>query len=84
MKSVKITVNKDELRAAVDVVKLLAMAAVLATVVVFVLENVSMQVIGWAFGVGFFAYMVYIMYAIRLSQLKYQSKLKETVATFKE
>jgi hypothetical protein len=42
--------------------------------------NVSSETIGWMFFVGFFGYMIWTIYNIFLYQLKYDDKLKETVA----
>lgn len=83
MKSVKIIVDRTELRAAVDVVKLLAGAAVFSLALIFILENVPMSTIGWVLGLGAFGFMVYLMYTIRVAQLRYEAKLKETLDTVK-
>lgn len=83
MKSVKIIVDRTELRAAVDVVKLLAGAAVFSLALIFILKNVPMSTIGWVLGLGLFGFMVYLMYTIRVAQLRYESKLKETLDTVK-
>ena len=44
--------------------------------------NVSSETIGWMFFAVFFGYMIWTVYSIFLYQLKYDDKLKETVAKF--
>lgn len=68
---------KMELRAGLDVVKMIVVAGTASALTLFVLETVPLATLGYVFGVAFVVYMLYIMYSIRLSQLKYEAKLKD-------
>jgi len=56
---------------------MLALSIAGAGAVVFVLQNVPAETIANAFGFGFIAWMVYLLYAITLNRLEYNEKLKE-------
>jgi len=45
--------------------------------IAFVLQNVPAETIANAFGFGFIAWLVYILYAITLNRLEYQETLKK-------
>lgn len=66
-------------KAALDVVGMIAVAAVASGATLFILENVPLRTIGYVAGAGFIGYMLYLAYSIRLSQLEYRNKLKEMV-----
>ena len=44
--------------------------------------DISSEVIGWIFFTAFFGFMTWTIYSIFLGQLKYESKLEETVSKF--
>ena len=68
-----------KIKAALDVVGMIAVATVASGTTLFILENVPLRTIGYVAGAVFFGYMLYLMYSIRLSQLEYRTKLKEMV-----
>lgn len=67
-----------QVRAAIDIAKMMALAAAVALAVVFIFQNVPGQILFWVFGVSAFGYLVYVFWYIRVSQLRYEDKLRET------
>lgn len=68
-----------KLKAGLDVVKMLAFAMAVSGLTILVLNTVPFQTILTVAAFVFVAYMIYILYSIRLSQLEYQNTLKEMV-----
>lgn len=58
---------------------LLASALIAGASVSLLIEYVSIGVILTSLGIGFVAYMFYLVYQINLSQLQYKETLKEIV-----
>jgi len=56
------------------------LAIVTAIPALMVWADISSETIGWIFFVGFFGFMIWTIYSIFLAQLKYESKLEQTVS----
>jgi hypothetical protein len=56
------------------------LAIVTAIPALLVWLNVSSEAIGWIFFSAFFGFMIWTIYSIFLAQLKFESKLEETVS----
>jgi len=66
-------------KALVQTFGLLASALIAGAAVALLIEYVSISVIVTGLGIGFVAYMFYLVYQINLSQLQYKQTLQEMV-----
>lgn len=64
-------------KALIQTLGMITLAVLTAAVINFILNNVAMETILRALGLGFLGWFVYIFYSIRLSALEYQQKLGE-------
>lgn len=68
-----------KLKAGVDVLKMIAVCALGSALALFILETVPLATLGIVAGTVFTGYMIYILYSIRLGQLRYEETLKQMV-----
>lgn len=66
-------------KAAVITAGILASIVIASYALAFIMANVDAQTIGYALGLGFTAWFVYIFYAITLNRLEYEEKVQEIV-----
>lgn len=68
-----------KVKAGLDIVGFILGAAVISGLVQFILHNVETETILRVLGGVFVAYMLYLMWSIRVSQLEYRKTLQEMV-----
>lgn len=66
-------------KAAVITAGIIASIVIVSYALAFIIANVDRETIGYALGMGFTAWFVYIFYSITLSRLEYEEKVQEIV-----
>ena len=68
-----------ELKAVKKTAGMFAVTTIIVVLVVGILTSLSAELVAWILISGVFAYCVWIVYSINLTQIKYEEKLKETI-----